>query len=108
MQPKLLEGTIVSGGVVTGDVRVVTDPHDAIKVLPGEIMVVPCSHPEFAVGVMQAAGLVCEQGGIISHICTVALEIGIPCVTEVNDAVCALRDQPRVTLDGDTGTVYAA
>jgi pyruvate,water dikinase len=108
MQPRLLEGTIVSGGVVTGDVRVVTDPHDAIQVLPGEIMVVPCSHPEFAVGLMQAAGLVCEQGGIISHICTVALELGIPCVTEVNGAVLALRDQQRVTLDGDTGTVYAA
>jgi phosphohistidine swiveling domain-containing protein len=108
MPPKLLDGTIVSGGVITGDVRVVRDPRDAINVLPGEIMVVPCSHPEFAIGVMQAAGLVCEQGGIISHICTVALELGIPCITEVKGAMKALEAESRVTLDGDTGTIYAA
>ena len=107
MPLKLLDGTIVSGGVVTGDVRVVTDPREAIGVLPGEIMVVPCSHPEFAIGVMQAAGLVCEQGGIISHICTVALELGIPCVTEVEGAVKALEAESRITLDGNTGAIYA-
>jgi phosphohistidine swiveling domain-containing protein len=108
MPTKVLEGTTVCGGVVTGNVRVVTDPRDAAGVQPGEILVVPCSHPEYALGVLQAAGLICEQGGIISHICTVALELGIPCVTEVKDATRALATLDAVTLDADQGAVYAA
>lgn len=108
MPDPLLEGTIVCGGVVSGDVRVVTEPSEAAGVQPGEILVVPCSHPEYALGVLQAAGLICEQGGIISHICTVALELGIPCVTEVKGATSVLRHAARVTLDADRGAVYAA
>lgn len=102
----VLEGVVVCGGTVTGDVRVVTNPRDAVSVMAGEVLVVPCSHPEYALGVMQAAGLICETGGIISHICTVALELGIPCVTEVKDAVRILSRSKRVTLDGDRGVIY--
>lgn len=108
MPEPLLEGTVVCGGLVSGDVRVVTDPSEATAVQPGEILVVPCSHPEYALGVLQAAGLICEQGGIISHICTVALELGIPCVTEMKDATNVLRNVGRITLDADRGAVYAA
>lgn len=105
--PVVLEGTTVCGGTVSGDLRVLTEPRDALSVRPGEILVVPCSHPEYALGLMQAAGLVCEQGGIISHICTVALELGIPCITEVEGAVAALSPLRRATLDADGGVVHA-
>ena len=106
MSRKLLEGTAVSGGTVTGFVRVITEPGESANVQPGEILVVPCSHPEFAVGVMRAAGLVCEEGGIISHICTVALELGIPCITEAENATRLMKDCSRVTLDGNEGVIY--
>jgi pyruvate, water dikinase len=106
MSRKLLEGTVVSGGTVTGSVRVITEPGESTNVQPGEILVVPCSHPEFAVGVMRAAGLVCEEGGIISHICTVALELGIPCITEVKNATQVMKDRSQVTLDGNEGVIY--
>ena len=108
MSNRLLEGAAVCGGVVTGPVRVVTNPRHAAAVQPGEILVVPCSHPEYALGLVQAAGLICEEGGIICHICTVALELGIPCVTEVGGATTVLSTSMRVTLDGDQGCVYAA
>jgi pyruvate,water dikinase len=104
----LVEGEVVCGGVVTGSVRVVIDPRDAVTVQEGEILVVPCSHPEYALGMMQAAGLICESGGIISHLCTVALELGIPCITEAVNATTILSTATRVTLDGDRGLVYAA
>lgn len=106
MPRKLLDGTIVSSGVVTGPIRVVIAPEKSGEVQPGEIMVVPCSHPEFAIGVMRAAGLICEEGGIISHICTVALELGIPCVTEVTNAVDVLSNCAYATLDADRGVIY--
>lgn len=108
MGKKLLEGAIVCGGVVTGPVRVVTNSRDAVEVQPGEILVVPASHPEYALGVMQAAGLICEYGGIISHICVVALELDIPCLTEAKDATRLLTTSMRITLDANQGIVYEA
>lgn len=108
MPEALLTGERVCGGSITGAVRVLSDPRDAGQVLPGEILVVPQSHPEFALGMLQAAGLICESGGILSHLCTVALELGIPCVTEVKDARSVLSTSMRVTLDGDRGLIYAA
>jgi phosphohistidine swiveling domain-containing protein len=106
MSSLVLEGEPVCGGVVSGTVRVLEDHRESAAVRPGEILVVPCSHPEYALGVMQAAGLICERGGVISHICTVALELGIPCVTEVKDATALLRTAREVTLDGDQGVVH--
>jgi pyruvate,water dikinase len=103
----LLSGERVCGGTVTAAVRVLTDPKDAIQLLPGEILVVPHSHPEFALAMIQAGGVICENGGILSHLCTVALELGIPCVTEVKDATGILSTSMHVTLDGDRGVVYA-
>ena len=108
MSDALLAGERVCGGTITGEVRVLTDPRDAVHVLSGEILVVPHSHPEFALGMIQAGGLICENGGILSHLCTVALELGIPCVTEVKDATSVLSTSMRVTLDGDRGLIYAA
>jgi pyruvate,water dikinase len=105
---KILHGEPVGGGVVTGRVRVVINPRDAVTVEAGEIVVIPHSSPEYAIGVMQAAGLICEYGGVICHICTVAAELGIPCVTEVKGATALLSTSMSVTLDGDNGIVYAA
>lgn len=107
MPRTLLEGAAVCGGVVTGHVRVVTDPGGGADVVPGEILVVPHSSPEYAVGMMQAAGVICEYGGVLSHICSVAMELGIPCITEARDATTILRTAMKVTLDGDSGVVYA-
>lgn len=103
---KLLSGESVSGGVVTAPVRVLTDPRQAPEVQPGEILVVPCSQPEYALALMQAGGLICEYGGTISHICTVALELGIPCITEAPGATTLLSTSMWVKLDGDQGVVY--
>jgi phosphohistidine swiveling domain-containing protein len=107
MSDALLSGEKVCGGTVSGPVRVVTDPKEAFALQPGEILVVPHSHPEFALAMIQAGGVICENGGILSHLCTVALELGIPCVTEVKDATGVLSTSMQVTLDGDRGLVYA-
>jgi len=106
MPRTLLEGTPVCGGLVSGSVRVVTDPADGADVADGDILVVPHSSPEYAIGMMQAAGIVCEYGGVLSHICSVAMELGIPCITEATDATRILRNAMTVTLDGERGVVY--
>ncbi|MCP4153823.1 MAG: hypothetical protein GY757_39215 [bacterium] len=106
MGKKVLEGLTVSGGSVSGKVRVVTNLREGFQVEEGEILVLPKSHPGYAVGVMKAGGLICEQGGVLAHICVVALEMGIPCITQAANAIEIMKTKERVRLDADEGVVY--
>lgn len=103
----LVRGWTVSSGVQVGPARVVTDPDSDIAVRNGEILVVPQSHPSYSVALMRASGLICEQGASVSHLCTVALEAGIPCITQAVGALSLIRSGQLIMLDADKGVVYA-
>ncbi|MCP5102158.1 MAG: hypothetical protein GY950_02200 [bacterium] len=103
----IAKGLPVSPGRVTGPVKIVTNSADVKKVVEGDIMVVSHSSPAFAIGVMNAAGLICEGGGMLTHICIVAKELGIPCMARVEKATQLLADNQSVTLDADNGVVHA-
>jgi len=104
---KIAVGVPVSPGIVTGAVKIVTVTADVEKVEEGDIMVVSHSSPAFAVGVMKAAGLICQTGGVLTHICIVAREIGIPCVARVPEICSRLREGDFVTLNASSGEIYA-
>ncbi len=106
MADKILKGLSVCGGIATGKVRIITNPADCAQVAYGDIMVIPKSHPGFAVGIMNAGGLICQEGGRLAHICIVALEMGIPCITQAEKAAQLLMEVEEVTLDGGEGAVY--
>jgi len=103
----ILRGKPVSPGFVTGPVRVVQRATDVEKVQSGDIMVVKNSNPAFAVGVMNSAGLICEVGGMLTHICIVCMEMGIPCVTQAEGATEVLEDDMIITLNASTGSVLS-
>jgi pyruvate, water dikinase len=102
----IARGIPVSPGKVTGPVKIVKNPEDVKKVNEGDIMVVSHSSPAFAIGVMKAAGLICERGGIMTHICIVAKELGIPCMARVENATQLLTDSSHITLDAAEGTIH--
>jgi pyruvate,water dikinase len=102
----IAKGTVVSPGQVTGPVKVVKNSADVKKIGPGDIMAVSQSSPAFAIGVMNASGLICEKGGIMTHICIVAKELGIPCLTQVKDAVELLQENSIITLDAAKGIIH--
>jgi pyruvate,water dikinase len=54
----------------------------------------------------QAAGLIVEVGGLLSHGSIVAREYGIPAVVGVTGATRTIRTGDRITLDGATGRVF--
>lgn len=64
------------------------------------------SNPAFAIGVMNASGLICEGGGTLTHICIVAREMGIPCLTSVKKATEIFKENMSITLDASQGIVY--
>jgi pyruvate,water dikinase len=99
-----LSGTPASGGVVSGEARVVLDPGNAY-LEPGEILVAPSTDPGWTPLFLTAGGLVMEMGGPMSHGAIVAREYGIPAVVGVPDATERLETGQRITVDGSEGIV---
>ena len=56
----------------------------------------------------QAAGVITESGGALSHGAVTARELGVPAVMSVRDAMKRLENGQRVRLDGTQGTVIVA
>jgi phosphohistidine swiveling domain-containing protein len=102
---KLLEGIAVSPGMVTGPARVILRTDDHEQVLPGEILVAPFTDPAWSPYFITAAGLIMEQGGILSHGSIVAREYGLPAVTNVASATRIIRTGDLVQVDGIRGCV---
>ncbi|MGA2242492.1 MAG: PEP/pyruvate-binding domain-containing protein [Verrucomicrobiota bacterium] len=102
---KLLEGIPVSPGIATGPARVILHTDDHEQVLPGEILIAPFTDPAWSPYFITAAGVVMEQGGILSHGSIVAREYGLPAVTNVASATRVIRTGDLVQVDGNRGCV---
>ena len=108
MKEKLIsKGVPVSSGVVYGKARIISEGHLPGNIDKGDILVLPRSHPVYAAYVMAAGGVICEVGGRLAHICIISLEMGVPCITQVNGATKILTEGQAVKLDADNGSVYA-
>ena len=104
LPPGALAGSAVSPGVVEGRARVVLDPaHAALQ--PGEILVAPFTDPGWTPLFTQAAGLVMEVGGLMTHGSVVAREYGLPAVVGVEGATTRIVTGQRVRVHGDEGYV---
>lgn len=104
--PVIGTGIPVSPGVVEGPVKIVDSPEDVPLVKPGDIVVVRYSNPLFTLAAMTGAGLICEVGGVLTHICIVSAEMGIPCIARAEKITASLSDGMIVTLDATAGRVY--
>jgi phosphoenolpyruvate synthase/pyruvate phosphate dikinase len=98
-------GTACSSGIVEGPVCVLRSLEHAPKVKPGSILVLEYSNPGWTPVYTVAAGLVTEEGGLLSHGSIIARERGLPAVIQVRDATRLLHDGQRVRIDGDRGSV---
>ena len=97
-------GSSVSGGVVEGLARVVTDPTNQV-LNPGEILVAPFTDPGWTPLFINAAGLVMEVGGLMTHGSVIAREYGIPAVVGVVDATRQFETGQRLRVNGDAGYI---
>jgi len=99
-----VSGLGVSGGVVEGTVRVVTDPAFA-DVEPGEVLVSATTDPSWSSIMFISAALVVDIGSALSHAAVVARELGIPCVVNTRVGTRSLQTGDLVRVDGSAGTV---
>jgi len=101
----LLDGLAVSPGVVSGKARVILRADDNEQVQAGEILVAPFTDPGWTPYFIPAAGIVMDQGGLLSHGAIIAREYGIPAVVNVGNATRIIKTGQTIQVDGDRGVV---
>lgn len=97
------QGIPVFPGLVTGRARVILLGNDQEQLTPGEILVAPFTDPAWTPYFVTAAGVIMDQGGILSHGSTVAREYGLPCVTNVGNATKHIHTGDLIQVDGNRG-----
>ena len=99
-----LAGSPVSAGVIEGKAKVILDPQKEL-LSPGEILIAPYTDPGWTPLFINAAGLVMEVGGLMTHGSVIAREYGIPAVASVIDATKKIHTGQKVRVNGDAGYV---
>jgi rifampicin phosphotransferase len=102
---ELFNGLAVSSGVATGKARVILRADTDQQVSPGEILVAPFTDPGWTPYFIPAAGIIMDQGGILSHGAIIAREYGIPAVVNVGPATKIIKTGQTVQVDGNRGIV---
>jgi pyruvate,water dikinase len=100
-----LQGIGASAGQVSGKIKILHSLGEIEAIAPETILVVPYTDSGWAPWLCQAAGIIAEVGGVLSHGAIVAREYRIPAVMDVDKARQILRDGQRVRIDGQKGSV---
>ncbi|MBS3734705.1 MAG: hypothetical protein KGY99_07240 [Phycisphaerae bacterium] len=95
----------ISSGLRSGPARIVFSPDEAGDLGEGYVLVCPSTDPSWTPLFVNAAGLIIECGGTLSHGAVVAREMGIPAVVLPN-ATQLLSNGETVTVDGRDGGVF--
>ena len=103
-RPARLNGSGVSGGLVTGRVHLVGDP-SADAVPAGRVLVTAMTDPGWVFLLAGAAAVITERGSPLSHTAIVARELGVPMVAGVSGATRLLAEGSLVEVNGTTGTI---
>lgn len=101
----IYKGVACSAGRAIGKARVVRELGEAERLEKGEILVAPYTNPGWMPLLTLAAGIVTEEGGLISHGAIVAREYGIPTVLQIREATKIFQDGQTLRVDGDRGVV---
>jgi len=94
----------ISSGVCTGPVRIVFSPTEAGDLGKGYILVCPSTDPNWTPLFVNAAGLIIERGGTLSHGAVVAREMGLPAVV-LDGATQLFTDGEVISIDSNSGAV---
>ena len=89
----------VSSGKAAGPARILRSPTDAGELGRGYILVCPSTDPSWTPLFVNAAGLVLECGGTLSHGAVVAREMGLPAVV-LPEATRMFADGEAIRVDG--------
>ncbi len=97
------KGVAVSPGICKSKAKVISGENDFGKVEPGDIIIVYKSFPGWIIPLMKAGGMVCEIGGVFSHIGILCRELSKPCVSSIPNIYSKIRDNDIIYINGNSG-----
>ncbi|WP_373229458.1 pyruvate kinase [Cohnella sp.] len=104
----IAKGQGIGSQSATGKVVIANTPEEAIrKMTNGAILVAPSTDKEYMPAFEKAAAVITECGGITCHAAVVGLNLGIPVIVGVDDALTQLKDGMEVTLYSEHGVIYS-
>jgi len=99
-----LSGICASNGQVSGKAKIVLDPNNT-DFAEGEILICPMTMIDYVPLMKKAAGIITEQGNILSHAAIVARELKKPCLVGVKGLMGNIQNGQNITLDADNGQI---
>lgn len=105
---QVVKGVVASSGVVSfyeGRVKVLLSPADSDKVQMGDIIVATMTSPDYIVAMKRAGAFITDEGGVTCHAAIVAREMHKPCLIGAKIATKKFKDNDRVRIDLQYGTV---
>jgi len=105
-QKIILKGISASAGIVKGKVKIILDPSENSKMKKGDILVTEMTNPLFLPAIQRAKAIITDVGGLLCHAAIVSRELGIPCVVGTKRATKILKDNQKIKVDGEKGTIY--
>lgn len=104
----IAKGQGIGTGRAAGKVVVARTPEEALeKATEGCVLVAPSTDKEYVPAIQRAAALITEAGGITSHAAIVGLELGIPVIVGVENAVTLLGGYHDVSVYAELGFIYS-
>jgi phosphohistidine swiveling domain-containing protein len=99
-----LKGLCANPGKVVGQTRIVNNPK-AETLNIGEILVCKSINMDYLPFMTKCAGIVTEQGNILSHLAIISRELKKPCIVSVKNITRRLKNGDRIRLDADKGII---
>lgn len=104
----IAKGQGIGSQSATGKVVVARTPEEAnANTTEGSILVTVATDKEYMPAINKAAALITEQGGITSHAAVVGLNLGIPVILGVNNALDLLHNGTEITIYAEAGVIYS-
>ena len=103
----LLRGLGAAPGRGSGEVRILRNVEDGVRLKEGDVLVTVMTAPDWVPLMRKASAIVTDQGGMTCHAAIVSRELGIPAVVGTDTGTSTLKDGTLVTVDGRTGDIFA-
>lgn len=101
---KGLTGTCASPGIARGKVRIVKNPNK-IKFKKGEMLVCQITTVDYIPLMKKSAGIITEQGNLLSHSAIVSRELKKPCLVGVKNATKKFKNGNLIEINANKGLI---
>ena len=102
----ILTGSGNNLGIIRGTARrIVNFAKEKGSFKKGEVLVTGMTDPNYVPLMKNAAAIVTDQGGLLSHAAIVSRELGIPCVIGTERATKVIKTGDMVEVDAEKGVV---